>query len=344
MTVIRQERVIMSVDYVPGVSFSGTRSQSLMLGPYSAPGTYVITATFTGDGNYSAAFSPATNFALRYPPPSVSVSATPQTVVAGSPVTLTAVVSSGAKGPAFTGTLGFFDASNNQIPGNVVITPGTDPNGFPTLQAILTFTPSSTTGVVSAEYGGDANYPAASGTTIVVVNVPYFSLNTNPPDVTVTLSAGASGQVTLQITDTFGYSGTVAFTPASCLDTPAETTCSFNPSTITGPGTTQMKITTTGPHAAARTGPGIARGVGWTEGLGIMACALLAAAPAGRRRWKGLLSLAVVGFLLTLPSCGGGGGGGGNLDPGTSKGTYLIGVVGTSGSLTQTTVFQLVVQ
>jgi Bacterial Ig-like domain (group 3) len=310
---------------------------------FSAAGSYAITATFAGDGNYSVSLSVPLDLILRYRTPNVSISATPSTVLAGTPVTLTAVVSSGAKGPAFTGTLGFFDAFNNQIPGNVVLTPGMDPNGFPTLQGTLTFTP-STIEVASAEYGGDSNYPAASDTTIVTVNVPDFNVDTNPLNVTVNVSAGASAQVTLQITDTFGYNGTVAFSPASCLFPPPETTCSFNPSTVTGPGTTQMTITTAAPHAAARTGPGIARGVRWTVGFGVMACALLAGASSERRRWRALPSLVVLGFLLALPNCGGGGGGGGNIDPGTSKGTYVVTVAGTSGSLTHTTTFQLVMQ
>jgi hypothetical protein len=69
--------------------------------------------------------------------------------------------------------------------------------------------------------------------------------------------------------------------------------------------------------------------------------------PFHRHRRK-LLSLLFIAFLLLLPSCGGGsfraGGGGGTTDPGTPKGTYTVTVTATSGSLTHTPSFQLIVQ
>ena len=309
---------------------------------YSAPGTYAITATFAGDGNYSGASSAATNFVLRYPPPGVSITATPSEVLAGNPVTLTAVADAQGKGPALTGALVFSDGPPSQLPGNVVLTPGTDPNGFPTLQATFTFIPLESETVL-AEYSGDSNYAAATSlAAFVIVDSPDFELTTNLPTSAVNVSQGATAQVAIQISPESGFNGTVSFSDAGY---PSESTVSFSPSTVTGTGTTQMTITTTAPQAAARRGPGIAGEVGCTAGFGVVACALLAGTPSGRRRWRGLLSLVVLGFLLTLPSCGGGGGGGGgNIDPGTPKGTYLLTVTATSGGLTHSTSIQLIVQ
>jgi hypothetical protein len=315
---------------------------------YSAPGTYAITATFAGDGNYSGASSPATNFVLRYPPPNVSISATPSEVVAGNPVTLTALADPQAKGPPLTGTFVFSNGPPSQIPGNVVLTPGSDPNGFPTLQGAFTFIPLIPQAIY-AEYSGDSNYSAAiSVPTIVEVDFPDFDVSTTPPDATVNVSQGGAAQIALQITYLFGYTGTVTLGNDALF--PPETNFSFSPSTFTGTGTAQLTITTTAPQAAARKGSGIARGIGWTAGFSIMACAFLAGASSGHRRWRAFLSLVVVGFLLTLPSCGGGGsgtgggGGGGNIDPGTPKGTYVLSVNAKSGSVVHTATFQLVVQ
>jgi Pro-kumamolisin, activation domain/Bacterial Ig-like domain (group 3) len=316
---------------------------------YSTPGTYAITATFAGDGNYSGASSSATNLILRYPPPTVSISATPSEVVSGNSVTLTAVADAEAKGPPLTGTFVFSNGPPSQIPGNVVLSQGTDSNGFATLGGTFTFVPLIPQAVY-AEYSGDSNYSAAiSAPTIVDVDFPDFQVSTTPPGATVNVSQGASAQVSLQITYQFGYTGTVTFGNGALF--PPETTFSFSPSTVTGTATTQLTITTTAPQAAARKGSGIARGVGWTAGSGIMVCALLAGASSGRRRWSALLSLVALGLVLTLPSCGGGGEGaggggdsGGNLDPGTPKGTYVLTVAATSGSLTHTATFQLVVQ
>jgi hypothetical protein len=206
-----------------------------------------------------------------------------------------------------------------------VLTPGSDPNGFPTLQGAFTFIPLIPQAIY-AEYSGDSNYSAAiSVPTIVEVDFPDFDVSTTPPDATVNVSQGGAAQIALQITYLFGY-------------------------TFTGTGTAQLTITTTAPQAAARKGSGIARGIGWTAGFSIMACAFLAGASSGHRRWRAFLSLVVVGFLLTLPSCGGGGsgtgggGGGGNIDPGTPKGTYVLSVNAKSGSVVHTATFQLVVQ
>jgi len=184
--------------------------------------------------------------------------------------------------------------------------------------------------------------------TIVEVDFPDFDVSTTPPDATVNVSQGGAAQIALQITYLFGYTGTVTLGNDALF--PPETNFSFSPSTFTGTGTAQLTITTTAPQAAARKGSGIARGIGWTAGFSIMACAFLAGASSGHRRWRAFLSLVVVGFLLTLPSCGGGGsgtgggGGGGNIDPGTPKGTYVLSVNAKSGSVVHTATFQLVVQ
>ena len=67
-----------------------------------------------------------------------------------------------------------------------------------------------------------------------------------------------------------------------------------------------------------------------------------------RRLWTGLLGLIVIAFLATGIGCGGGnssgGGGSGSTDPGTPLGSYTVTVTATSGSVTHTTSFQLVVQ
>ena len=64
-------------------------------------------------------------------------------------------------------------------------------------------------------------------------------------------------------------------------------------------------------------------------------------------RWGALLSLLALASLLALPSCGGGSGsssGGPQIDQGTPAGAYSVTVTATSGNLSHTASFTLVVQ
>jgi hypothetical protein len=96
----------------------------------------------------------------------------------------------------------------------------------------------------------------------------------------------------------------------TCSGLPAETTCSFNPTQVTGTGTTALTITTTPLGQLQRRASSESRRIGWTATamlplLGICVIGI----PAWRRRGA-LPALVIVALFLTMPGCGGGGGGG----------------------------------
>lgn len=84
----------------------------------------------------------------------------------------------------------------------------------------------------------------------------------------------------------------------------------------------------------------------WTTGLGLAFACVFFTGGLRRCRRSVLPALAVVTLLIMGSGCGGGGasGGGGRTDLGTPAGSYNVTVTATSGSLTHSTTFTLVVQ
>jgi subtilase family serine protease len=223
---------------------------------------------------------------------------------------------------------------------------------------------------VLQDYATGTGYDLASGLGSVnaanlvnhwstVVSGPDFSMSlpgTAPAPTTITISApGGTGTTTLTITGANGYSGTINFTPGSCVGLPAETTCSFSPATVAGNGSTQLTVTTTA--ASSRLLPVGQRGapiahVGGAKAIQIfvlLAIFWLAIQASLRRlRWSTLASLLVAGCLLGIVACGGGGsggGGGGGTNPGTPATTnQTIVITATDGTNTHSTYFLLTVQ
>jgi hypothetical protein len=188
-----------------------------------------------------------------------------------------------------------------------------------------------------------------TGTYTIVPASASFSITGTPISVAPGATTGNTSVITL--TPSGGFSGVInlscAITPTAASE-PA--TCSIPASvTIGGPAaqTTTLTVnTTSGTSALNRTGGFIRPWVGETA----FVCMLLVGIPARRRRrWRILLKVvllfSVVGGAL---SCGGGnggsGGGGGGGNPGTTPGTYVITVTGTSGSITQKGTLNLLVQ
>jgi hypothetical protein len=279
-------------------------------------------------------------------------------VPAGSSITLSAEVIATSPKAVPTGTI-TFQGTNGVVPGTVAYsTVFNTTTGNTDLLATITYTPAISDSY-AAQYSGDANYAAATGTggtTIVVGN--DFTLVFPQPSVTLT-----PGQYT-QINMIVGLQSTtspVTFSATPCSGLPAESTCGANSATVTYTYEDLLNLTTTAPHA-------IAMGSRHEHPSLLLAAALafpvlggllLFVAPTRKcRKWTTCLALLALMFLMTLPSCGGsssgtggsggGGGGGGGTDPGTPAGTYTITVTATSGSgsaaITHTATFNLIVQ
>jgi hypothetical protein len=313
-----------------------------------------VTATYGGDGAFHANSSAPVNVTVTSAATTTVLTSNGNRFGEGAAVTLIATLGMSSYGRHPNGTVTFL-SNGTPLSSAPATVDGFDGSGnvqtgvFQAAQAsasLITVLPDGEDSV-TAQYSGDANY-AASTSTAVIINVQSdFTPSLAPSQLTVS-SPGGSATTTLTITGQTGYSGTINFTPASCTGLPFESACSFTPASITGTGTTQLTVTTTGGHARARIVTGRTGGSLWWFGAGspMLAGILLLGIPSKRRRWILVLAAAVFTFLIMLPACGGGtgGGGGGGTDQGTPKGAHGVTVTATSSSaITHPVSFTLIV-
>jgi hypothetical protein len=275
---------------------------------FLTPGSYAITASYSGDSNYNSSTSAATDVTVLYPTPQLTVTPSSQNVAYGGTATVTALVSSGDKKAYPKGTVIFVDNGTGSVLSTPTCTATTDSNGNYACQASASFPVIDAYGV-AANYSGDSNYPPASG--YASIAFPDFSLFASPQQ--IGLTAGQSQNITLYIGSMGGFGG--AITNFTCSGLPAETTCTFSPTTLNADSTqevsTTLTISTTAigqSQRSAREAKIGATGISLACAFVAGACLIGLSSPRKRGLWM-LLMLLAVG--LVLPSCGGGSGGGG---------------------------------
>jgi hypothetical protein len=262
-------------------------------------------------------------------------------------VTVSATVDTNFKNaPVPTGTIPFiYWGPGTLVNGTETYTTTTDSSGNVVLQASITFVPPANASV-AASYQGDMNYPPVAGGGLANITVTGSDFALIPNATSVTLSPGQQNGLSIFVLPQSNYNGTINFASASCSGLPKESVCSFNPTSVTGIGYSNLTVSTTAPRQTSlRTNR-----IGWMLALWAPLTGLMLISTS--RRGKHLILLTAVALLLVgLPSCGGGGpattgggGVGGTWDPGTPKGTYTITVTAVSGTITHTATFQLVVQ
>lgn len=296
-----------TVTYSQSPGFSATILTTANAFP--SPGSYAITATYSGDNNYSGSTSPAYNISIKYPSPNVLVTPATQTVSYGSTATITALADSGNKTIYPTGTVAFVDAyTGTTVSGPTACANATDSSGNFGCQVIGKFTVTSSD-PMAAIYSGDGNYPEA--TTDAFITMPDFQVN---PQGEPSVTAGQSQNVTIVINSMNGFSGTVS--NFGCSGLPAETTCSFSPTQVTvaggGEASTTLSIATTAIGQARRRASNEPRAAAWKIAAAfILLGACFTWGSRSTREGRAVVSLMLVALFILLPSCGGGSGGGG---------------------------------
>ena len=310
-----------------------------------AGGPHAITAAYSGDPSFNPSTSSPLNLAIT--PASTTTTMTPTINSQGSGAVFAATIATNSGGNPPTGTVTFSAGGNplGSVPVNGVTKAQTG-----TAQATASFTDTELANgqyTVTATYNGDTNYAASSSAAGSINLQPDFSLSLNATQLTAA-TPGNAVSIELAVAALDNFNGTISFAATSCAGLPAESSCSFSPASISGTGSTQIAVMTSGPHPAATRGMPVARGLAWwTTGFGVsLSCVFLMGVPEKKGRWPTLLFLLVLASLLTLPSCGGGSssGGGPQIDQGTPPGAYSVTVTASSGNLSHTASFTLVVQ
>ncbi len=163
---------VVAVTRANGGAYSGSTlaasnpsSGSFLSGTIADGGDFLVTLKVTDSSSTPMSVTTTVPLHVLFVP-SVSVSALPNPSIATQPVTFTAVLPAGA-----TGTVSFADGTTSL--GQCTLSAGTCSPAAVSGLAVGSHT-------VTASYGGDANYAAASGTTTqIVLNATSISLATS---------------------------------------------------------------------------------------------------------------------------------------------------------------------
>jgi arabinogalactan endo-1,4-beta-galactosidase len=191
--------------------------------------------------------------------------------------------------------------------------------------------------------------PVHISTAAVVVTPPSFKLAGSVSSLSI--AAGGSGDVSLTLTPTGSYTGTIGM---SCTTSMANVSCAFSPASYTANGsdavlTGSVTISSTASTAMVAMPRGNHRTAPFTAILLLPAGTILLLR---RRKIPGASAMMLLVALLVcaaaLTACGGGGGGGGNGGGGGSSqpvtGTVTVTATGSSGNVTQSLALSVTVQ
>ena len=341
---------------------SGTTGADEILGQLTvngsalAAGANTITATYSGDGNYTgssgtgsvtvaeSAFQLSNSGAI-----SVAAGAT-----TGNTSSITVAPTNGFVGvvnlscAVTTAPAGATSAATCSVPATVNITGTGSVSATMTLATSTSTTPGSYAVTVT---GADAATGKTTATTVVMATVTGtappagFSLS-NSGTITVSPGASTGNTATMTITPTNGFTGQVNL---SC----AVTTAVVNP---TDPPTCSLPTSVTVSGGAAATATLTVKTTAGTTALnesfrlglpGTVLAALLFFGLPKRRRLAGLFALLLVMASAGAIGCGGSSGsGGGGTSGGTTAGTYTVTVTAVdaaTGNITATSAVSVVV-
>ena len=190
---------------IPGSPSSATINITI---PYSA-GTHQIVGFYSGDSNYTNATSQAAAITVAKSLPTVAITPSTTTPLAGGTMTIAATISAPAVGATPPSGTILFTLDGTSL-GTAIVAPGA-----PSTANITITVPSTGTHTLQGTYGGDSNYSNANSNsvTITVAKTPTTLVVT---PATTTPSAGGSLQVTATLGVTYPSStlptGTVTFT------------------------------------------------------------------------------------------------------------------------------------
>jgi hypothetical protein len=273
------------------------------------PGTYTVSATFTGNNNLLGSTSASIQQVISPPPSTAAMSFNPSTVYQAHAVTLTVNVSGIITTP--TGSVQFLDGATDLGSSNLTA-------GVATLS---TRNLSVAAHSITAVYSGDANNATSTAPTVSVNVLPYdFALPSTPP--TATVNAGGSTIVSLQTNSVGAFAEDVTFTVVSI---PSGATVTLSPTTVTLPvgGTASTTLTiNTRPLQTAALSPSRRLPLS----LAFAAIPFLLAISRARRRLPTLLAALLVSTVL-VSGISGCSGQNSNFTP---PGTYNLQVTATS--------------
>jgi hypothetical protein len=203
-------------------------------------GSYNLLASYSGDASFTASASPTIALTVTPAATTSTLTASASTIQSGANVTLTAVVNTQSNGAAPTGTVQFLNGGT-PMSGTVTYTGTASSTSPASLQAVLT-TIFSATASITAQYSGDGNYGASTSIPPITVTVTAAAdFTVSPAPATATVAQGSGVPYTVTVGAQNGFAGSVVL---SVSGLPAGASASFNPTSVSGSGSSTLTITT----------------------------------------------------------------------------------------------------
>ena len=302
-----------------------------------APGSHSITATYSGDSNFTGSASTVLGQVVQKANTTVALNA-PGSANVNQIIALAANVASGTSGVP-TGTVNFLDGTTQIGSGSL--------NGSGTA-TFSTSTLAAGSHSITAVYGGDGNFNGSTSTAAsVVVTASGFSLSSSALS-PASVAPGGSGQSTITITPAGGFnpSSVKLACSVSPVVTPAVTCSSGTISVTGGTGSATLTVGTTAPRTTLASAA--ERGSSKLLALALLIPGLfLCGAGWNKPNRRRLLAFGVVFLVLTgcmFESACAGASQSVTTTPGTPAGTYTVTVTGSASGISQTTSVALTVQ
>ena len=284
-----------TVQFLDGTTVLGTQTVANGVATLTTSsllaGNHALSAAYQGDTTYVPSTGAATATVIAQAPSGTTVTATTTSINPGGSTNVTATIAgvSGALAP--TGSVTILDGTTNVGAGPVVA-------GAATITVTLQSLGSHK---LTAQYSGDSNYVASSGTISISV-VQDFSLTSTTTS--VSLSTGGVANTPVTITPAGGFSGTVAL---ACSSPVTYLTCGVVPGTVTVSGTTAVTATVNIAAApsviAAGERPGAPKNRTWLALL--LPLGLIGFARRSRVIGRGLLLMFMAVLVAGVTSCNG---------------------------------------
>jgi hypothetical protein len=302
------------------------------------PGTYNLTAVYSGDASFGKSGSTGT-FTITKDDVSITSGngSTSGTLVVEvdrkiDPAFNDLFTNSGLKLP--TGTVTVKDSTGATVGSGALAVVNTTQG--PAAQATITLTGTAAT----ISYPGDTNYNAGTATG-GGGGSGSFTLSASPA--TITVPKGGSGTTMMKVTPAAGFTGTVTLACAVSGGATLPPTCSLATPSVTISGTTAatdtLTVATMSSSSAIGKPSNISRSTWFAAGGTALAGILLFGLPGRRRRWQQMLSLMLLIIAVGVVGCGGG-----SSTKTTPAGNYTVTVTATNGAATQTSTVTVTVQ
>ena len=308
-----------------------------------AIGSHPITASFSGDTNFSAGTSAVLNQVISKIPSAIAITQSTPLQLLNTTVTFTANVTTPSPTP--TGTVTFYDGET-ALGSAPLSTNGTAVVTLSTLGNAAFSTNSLTAGthIITAAYSGDTSF--MTSTSAPLTNVVADFTNKATGTITQNMFPGGTTSYTFVLTPV-GSSTFLTNTTLEIDGLPAGTTYAFSPAVIpagAGPTTVTLTLTTSSSLSAQNHAPAAPGSdhPGLPIALSMLGLAGIGAIRRHRKQMPRLmmLMLLAIASLLPIAALSGCAGGYFTLTPTN----YNIDVTGTEGPIQHTATTTLIVQ